>query len=203
MCMKRCIFVFLLACGMGLHANPDPVVELQDSVAVAVEVLFGEGSEAKSVEAKRRAVRAAFEAKYNMDIIIRRAIGRNWRRLSEEDQAQILELIKEVVLKAYIDGMKGKSRPEISYGEAVKNGENRLEIPSTVKVDGRAVHLKYKLARMQSGWELYDLVAEEISLVSNYRQQFDEHFRRGTAAELIEKLLELLKHEKLDPKHAL
>jgi phospholipid transport system substrate-binding protein len=67
-------------------------------------------------------------------------------------------------------------------------------------VDGRTIRLKYKLARMQSGWELYDLVAEDISLVSNYRQQFDEHFRRGTTAELIEKLLELLKHEKLDSK---
>ena len=60
--------------------------------------------------------------------------------------------------------------------------------------------LKYKLARMQSGWELYDLVAEEISLVSNYRQQFDDHFRRGNAAKLIEKLEELLNHEKLDHK---
>lgn len=198
--MKRGALIFLLFLTGGLYADPDPVIELQDSVAVAVEVLFGEGSESKSVEAKRTAVRAAFEANYNMDIIIRRAIGRNWRRLSEDEQAQILELIKEVVLKAYIDGMDGKSRPEISYSEAIKNGENRLEIPSTVKLEGRTVHLNYKLARMQSGWELYDLVAEAISLVSNYRQQFDEHFRRGTAAELIEKLRELLKYEKLDPK---
>ncbi|NCG08419.1 MAG: hypothetical protein GWO81_02425 [Verrucomicrobia bacterium] len=198
--MKRRLFIFLLVFGVGLNANPDPVAELKDSVGVAVEALFGEGSETKSVEEKRAAVRAAFRENYNMDIIIRRAIGRNWRRLTEDEQVQILELIKEVVLKAYIDGMQGKSRPEITYREAVKNGENRLEIPSVVKMEDRTVHLKYKLARMQSGWELYDLVAEEISLVSNYRQQFDEHFRRGTAAELIEKLQTLLKHEKLDHK---
>jgi phospholipid transport system substrate-binding protein len=198
--MKNWIFVFLLTCAAGLHANPDPVIELQGSVANAVESLFGEGSEAKTVDAKRAAVRAAFEANYNMDIIIRRAIGGNWRRLSAGEQTQILELIKEVVLKAYIDGIEGKSRPEIRYGEAVKNGENRLEIPSTVTMEDRTLHLKYKLARTRSGWELYDLVAEEISLVSNYRQQFDNHFRRGNAAELIEKLEKLLNHEKLDHK---
>jgi phospholipid transport system substrate-binding protein len=198
--MKNWIFVFLLTCAAGLHANPDPVIELQGAVASAVEALFGEGSEAKTVDAKRAAVRAAFEANYNMDIIIRRAIGGNWRRLSAGEQSQILELIKEVVLKAYIDGMKGKSRPEIRYGEAVKNGENRLEIPSIVTMEDRTVHLKYKLARVRSGWELYDLVAEEISLVSNYRQQFDDHFRRGNATELIKKLEELLNHEKLDHK---
>jgi phospholipid transport system substrate-binding protein len=40
---------------------------------------------------------------------------------------------------------------------------------------------------------MYDIVAEGISIVANYRQQFDDHFRRGTAAELIQKLEELLK----------
>ena len=181
-------------------ASADPVEELKGSVTEAVEVLYGEGSEAKSVELKRDEVRAAFEKNYNMDIFIRRAIGSNWRRLTEEEQTRGLELIKAVVLKAYIDGMEGRARPEIRYEAAVQLGEHRLEIPSVVVMEDRTVSLKYKLARMQSGWELYDLVAEEISLVANYRQQFDEHFRRGTAAKLIEKLEGLLNHEKLDHK---
>ena len=166
---------------------------------MAINALFGEDSELKSIETKRNEVLAAFESNYDMNIIIRRAIGRNWLRLSANEQKRISELIRQVVLKAYIDGMQGKSRPEIAYQAPVKRGESRLEITSVVKLEDRTLTLKYKLARMQSGWELYDLVAEEISLVSNYRQQFDNHFRRGTAAELIEKLEGLLKHEKLDP----
>lgn len=198
--MFKTILVGLIILFGSAMASADPVEELKGSVAEAVEVLFGESSEAKSVELKRDEVRAAFEKNYNMDIIIRRAIGRNWRRLTEEEQTRVLELIKAVVLKAYIDGMEGKARPEISYGAAVQQGEHRLEIPSVVTLEDRKVSLKYKLARMESGWELYDLVAEEISLVSNYRQQFDDHFRRGNAAELIEKLEGLLNHEKLDHK---
>ena len=198
--MFKAILVGLIILFGSAVASADPVEELKGSVAEAVEVLFGEGSEAKSVEVKRDEVRGAFEKNYDMDIIIRRAIGSNWRRLTEEEQTRVLELIKAVVLKAYIDGMQGKSRPEIRYEAAIQLGEHRLEIPSIVTIEGRSVSLKYKLARMQSGWELYDLVAEEISLVSNYRQQFDDHFRRGTAAELIEKLEALLSHEKLDHK---
>jgi ABC-type transporter MlaC component len=41
-------------------------------------------------------------------------------------------------------------------------------------------------------------VAEDISIVSNYRQQFDDHFRKGNGAQLIEKLEKLLKQEELD-----
>jgi phospholipid transport system substrate-binding protein len=51
---------------------------------------------------------------------------------------------------------------------------------------------------MQSGWEIYDIVAEDISVVSNYRQQFDDHFRQGNGAELIKKLKDLLGREELD-----
>ena len=198
--MYKVILVGLIILFGSAMASADPVEELKASVAEAVEVLFGDECNTKSVELKRDEVRAAFEKKYNMDIIIRRAIGSNWRRLTEEEQTRVLELIKAVVLKAYIDGMQGRARPEIRYEAAVQRGEHRLEIPSIVTLEDRTVSLKYKLARMQSGWELYDLVAEEISLVSNYRQQFDDHFRRGTAAELIQKLEELLNHEKLDHK---
>lgn len=198
--MKLIPFIFLLVIGVSVQANSEPVAELQRTVAASVEVLFGAGSDGRSMEAKHEAIKAGFEKNYNMDIIIRRAIGRNWRRLSVDEQARMLELVKAVVLKAYIDGMQGKSRPEISYGTVIENGGNRLEIPSTVKIGDYTLQVKYKLALMQSGWELYDLVAEGISLVSNYRQQFDQHFRQGDAAELIEKLEALLKYDKLDLK---
>ena len=197
--MRATLLLLLVFPFVALNATVDPLAELQGSVEVAINALFGEDSELKSIETKRNEVLAAFESNYDMNIIIRRAIGRNWLRLSADEKKRISELIRQVVLKAYIDGMQGKTRPEISYQEPVMRGESRLEISSIVKLEDRTLNLKYKLARMQSGWELYDLVAEEISLVSNYRQQFDNHFRRGTASELIEKLEELLKHEKLDP----
>jgi phospholipid transport system substrate-binding protein len=51
---------------------------------------------------------------------------------------------------------------------------------------------------LKTGWQIYDIVAEDISIVSNYRQQFDDHFRKGNGAQLIEKLEKLLKQEELD-----
>jgi phospholipid transport system substrate-binding protein len=176
-----------------------PLEELQKTVARAVEVLYGPDSIDKSSEVKRQEVRSEFEAAYDLNIIIRRAIGRNWKRMSVDEQAEVVELIKQLVLKAYIDGMNGKARPVIAYGKLITLSEKRIEIPSTILFDGRTLNLKYRFARMQTGWELYDLIAEEISLVSNYRQQFDEHFRRYDAVSLIEKLNKLLLNEKLEP----
>ena len=56
----------------------------------------------------------------------------------------------------------------------------------------------YRFGRLKTGWQIYDIVAEDISIVSNYRQQFDDHFRKQNGAQLIEKLEKLLKQEGLD-----
>jgi phospholipid transport system substrate-binding protein len=52
--------------------------------------------------------------------------------------------------------------------------------------------LTYRFGRLQSGWQIYDILAEGISMVANYRQQIDDHFRNDNAQALVKKLDELL-----------
>ena len=124
----------LTSCLNCISAETDvtPLAELQKAVAYAVEVLYAPDSADKSSAVKQQEIRAQFEAAYDLNIIIRRAIGRNWKRMSADEQAEVVELIKQLVLKAYIDGMKGKARPTISYGNPIMLNEKRIEIPSTV-----------------------------------------------------------------------
>ena len=75
-----------------------------------------------------------------------------------------------------------------------------MEIPSTIKLGETVYSVLYRLGRMRSGWQIYDIVAEDISVVSNYRQQIDDHFRKGNGRELIEILTKRLTSEDLDEK---
>ena len=86
----------------------------------------------------------------------------------------------------------------MSYGETLMVTDKRAEVSSKVRLKDQTVRIVYRLGRMQNGWQLFDIVAEDISVVSNYRQQFDDHFRRNDGEELIAKLQELLKKEDLD-----
>jgi ABC-type transporter MlaC component len=83
-------------------------------------------------------------------------------------------------------------------GEVIPVSDKRIEIPSKVQLDDKTYNVLYRLGKMKSGWEIYDIVAEDISVVSNYRDQIDDHFRKGTAAELITKLENLLTKEDLN-----
>jgi phospholipid transport system substrate-binding protein len=138
------------------------------------------------------------EERYDLNVLIRRAMGRNWKLLEVDEQGRVTDLIMQLIVKTYVEGLDGKTRPEISYGEVVQVTDKRLEVPSTIVLEEKTFNVLYRLGRLKSGWQIYDIVAEDISVVSNYRQQFDDHFRKGNGAQLIEKLEELLNKEELN-----
>jgi len=187
----------LLACSV-LTAEEGQREKLQSTIDAALDVIYSDCCSELTVEDKQAMVRERIEANYDLDVIIRRAIGRNWQLMKTSEQETVLELVKKLVLKAYVDGLEGKSRPEVTLGDVTTISDTRIEIISTINLDGKTYFVLYRLGRMASGWQIYDIVAENISVVSNYRQQIDDHFRKGNAAELIARLEELLQKDDIN-----
>ena len=179
-------------------AGEQAVAQLTGAVDAALDALYADGSEQMSSAQKQAKVRAVFEQSYDLTILIRRSMGRNWKRLEADQQARVSELIKQLIVKSYVEGLDGQARPQVSYGDVLQVSAKRLEVPSTIVLGEKTFHLLYRLGRLKSGWQIYDIVAEDISVVSNYRQQFDDHFRKSNGAQLIEKLEQLLNQQGLN-----
>ncbi|MEO0509138.1 MAG: ABC transporter substrate-binding protein [Verrucomicrobiota bacterium] len=192
------LLVYLTVSLSIVNGSTGEVERLNTVIDAAIEAIYGEPYLENTAEQKQARVRKVIEAEYDLTVIIRRAIGRNWNLMSPPEQERVLELVKQLVVKAYVSGMNGKDRPVVKLGKLVSVSEKRAEIPSTIVLDGQAIKVLYRLGKLQSGWQIYDIVAEDISVVSNYREQIDDHFRKGDGKELISKLEELLSKENLD-----
>lgn len=190
------LLVFTATCAQAASVS-DPAQSLKNTIEASLDVIYAPDYAAASLDEKQKLIRDVVEKKYNLDILIRRAIGRNWSLMNESEQVRVLELVKQLVVKAYIGGLNGKARPQVIFEKSIQVSDKRLEVPSLVITGDKTIHVMYRLGRMQSGWEIYDIVAEDISVVSNYRQQFDDHFRKGNGAELIQKLQGLLERENI------
>jgi len=182
----------------SLAAASSEVSRLKGVIDAAIEAVHGECCAGLSDAEKQAKVLEALESEYDLNVIIRRTIGRNWGRMSAQEQAQVLNLVKQLLVKAYVKGMEGKRPPEVTFGELIAITDKRIEIPSTVKFDKQTINVLYRLGRMPSGWQIYDIVAEDISIVGNFRQQIDDHFRRGDGQGLIDRLNELLAKEDIN-----
>ena len=197
--LNNIIFVIALFVASNLSSEEIERQKLQRTIELTLDVLYG--NEEISFDEKQVKVRAILEDNYDLEVMIRRAIGRNWRLMSESEQVRVLELVRQLVLKSYIKALEGKDRPIVNLGGEILISDKRMEIESTVFLEEQTFCILYRLGRMRSGWQIYDIVAESsISVVSNYRQQFDDHFRKGSGAELITRLEDLLLQDIINEK---
>ena len=172
--------------------------KLQGMIDATLDVIYSQTFASLSANEKKLKVREKIESSYDLDVMIRYAIGKNWRRMNEQEQLEVLELVKQLVLKAYVIGLEGKDRPTVTFGELTEIGKARIEIESTMVLDMKTYYILYRLRQMDSGWQIYDIVAENVSMSSNYRGQIDDHFRKGSAADLIARLKDLLAKDEIN-----
>ena len=172
--------------------------KLQGMIDATLDVIYSQTHASLSANEKQAQVREKIESSYDLDVMIRYAIGKNWRRMNEQEQLEVLELVKQLVLKAYVTGLEGKDRPTVTLGELTEIGKARIEIESTMVLDMKTYYILYRLRQMDSGWQIYDIVAENVSMSSNYRGQIDDHFRKGSGADLIARLKDLLAKDEIN-----
>ena len=184
-------FVLCLTCQL-LLSEENPVPRLEHTMNAALDLIFLPEHADKSQDVRADLVRATVEEQFDLGVLIRRTFGRHWQRIDEANQARVSEQVKQLLVFAFVEGMVGKSRPVITFGAPEFLSSKRIEVASQILVDEQLYQLTYRLGRLQSGWQIYDILAEGISMVANYRQQIDDHFRNDTADALVEKLDELL-----------
>jgi len=194
----KAFLVLGLLFGASISAQEAQKEKLQGMIDATLDVIYSETYASLSANERKVKVREKLESSYDLNVMIRYAIGKNWRRMNEREQLELLELVKQLVLKAYVTGLQGKDRPLVTLGELREIGKARIQIESTVVLDAKTYYILYRLRQMDSGWQIYDIVAENISMSSNYRGQIDDHFRKGSGADLIARLRDLLAKDEIN-----
>ena len=184
-----CVFAFF-ASNLLLAIN-DPAIQIKETSENVLEILY---SESQNIEEE---ILAYLSDNYDLDIIIRRTLGRNWNKINSEHQQRVVALIKRLVLRAYIDGMRGKRKPDIQYSDTRFISTKRAEVPTSIYFSDKPIALTYRVGLVSGQWEIFDIVVENISIVLTYRNQFDVFFTKNTSDVLIEKLETLLTNENL------
>ena len=166
--------VFIL-CGT-VHAAESPLAVLQTQIDQILNVLK-EPNYKDPI--KRVPLRAQIE-KYVHEIFdfsefSARTVGRNWPNL---------------LLITYLDKIQGYNGEKIEYsGEVLSTKGDRAEIQTIVTLsDGKPVPVAYRMMLKNGKWVVYDVLIENVSLIKNYRSQFQDVLTRGTPEQLIERV---------------
>jgi phospholipid transport system substrate-binding protein len=119
----------------------------------------------------------------------KRALAAHWVPLTAGERAEFVELFKSFLSDRYADKIEGYSGEQVFYlSERIEGNyaEVRTELRST-KVE---IPMDYRLHLKDGAWHGYDIVADGVSLVKNYRSQFDKIIRTSSYQELVRRLRE-------------
>lgn len=179
-------FCLMISCGT-LSAEEKPEVKLKNTIEAVIDVLF-QADATVSIETKREQVLAVLGESFSFEVIVRGTLGRNWAQLNTDQQKQIVSLATDLMIRSYTREFQAGIRPTVDYKKPLELTKNKIEISSTLVLSDNKINLSYRLARLESGWQVYDIIVEGVSLVNNYRKQFDAHFQKKNGDDLIDQL---------------
>ena len=140
--------------------------------------------------AERRAVRKIAEEIFDFGDTARRALGRHWAQRSAAEREEFVALFTDVFEHAYLSKVELLQGDKVAYlGDSVEGGVATVRTRLTTK-QGSQLDVDYRMQqRGPSGrWLVYDVLIEGVSLVDNYRNQFNSVIQRSSYQELVRRL---------------
>ena len=143
---------------------------------------------------KRVPLRAQIEKKvhevFDFSEFSARTVGRNWQSFSAEQKERFDKAFANLLLITYLDKIQGYNGEQVAYtGEILSSKKDRAEVQTIVTLsDKTQVPVSYRMMLKGDQWVVYDVIIETISLIKNYRSQFQDVLTRGTPEQLIEKV---------------
>ena len=120
----------------------------------------------------------------------RRSLGAQWRKLTPKEQEEFVRLYTDLLERAYINRIESYSDEQFAYVRENLD-KNYAEVQSRIVTNkGEEFSLNYKAHLINGEWKVYDVVVENISLVNNYRSQFNRIIANSSYEELVRRMKE-------------
>ena len=143
--------------------------------------------ETKSAE-RRLAVRKIANDIFDWGEIARRSLARHWQPLSEQQRTEFVGLFSELLERSYISKIELYGGEKILYTNERLDGDYGTVATKIITKNGTEVPVDYKMFKRGERWLVYDVNIEGVSLVSNYRTQFNKIIQTASYNELVNKL---------------
>jgi phospholipid transport system substrate-binding protein len=176
--------------GMPLSAG-EPIEQLRQTIDSLLGVLKtaelkGEGK----AKERRQKLREIIYPRFDFTEMAKRALGSHWQRRNPEEQKEFVTLFTALLEEAYLDTIESYKGEKIQYlNERID--QNFAQVDTKIfDPQGQEYSVNYRLHNAGGEWKAYDVVIENISLVNNYRSQFNRILGKSSYEQLISAMKE-------------
>ena len=178
--------LFLLALPAGAGAPTEQTRATADKV---MSILNNpELRSAARKNERREQLRAVIYPRFDFAEMAKRSLGPQWSRRSPQEQQEFVRLFTEVLEHSYVDKIESYGGEKITYIRENLDKDHAEVFTKVVTKKAEEFSVNYILRSVDGEWKVYDVVIENISLVNNYRSQFNRILAKASFDELLKKL---------------
>jgi phospholipid transport system substrate-binding protein len=183
---------FVCATASFARAANDPMTVVKTVVNQALTVLKDQQT---PLAQRQEKLRDLVDDNFDFTAMSRSALGYHWRKISPEQRKEFTNAFTAFVQDSYLSRMQDYSGQRVEVLRSRSQGDGYAEVMSRIVQNGKQpVPVDYMLHRMNDNWRIYDVTVDNISIIANYRNQFN----RVVNNQGFDKLLQDLKNKQAE-----
>jgi phospholipid transport system substrate-binding protein len=190
LCVLGMMIVVVLTGYTGLSAATSPL----EALKIPVETVLGLLKDPKYKDPDQRQqqrdkIFAITRKLFDYTEMSKRALARNWKSFSPQEQLQFVDVFADHLSNSYMDKVQGEYKGEtvVFLGQEMV-ADGKALVTTKVERQPSDISVDYSMLLVDNVWRVYDVNIEGVSLIKNYRSQFDQILVKETPAQLIERL---------------
>jgi phospholipid transport system substrate-binding protein len=189
----RCLALLgaLVLLGVASSASAGPATDqLRVDIERVLKTLADPALQGPERAAERRkALRETTSPMFDWTEMAKRALGRTWSARTEAERQEFVPLFHNLLERTYVTRIERYDGEQITYtGESIDGDQATVKTKILDKTN-RELPVEYRMIRgSDRRWVIYDVLIEGVSLVANYRSQFDQIIRTASYERLVAKL---------------
>ncbi len=179
--MKKILLLLGILCSLSvgtvLATEPSPTSVLKPVLDDLTAVLGDNNLKGKVHLTERRdKIMSIIKSEFDFREMCKRVLGTTWRQIDDKEKDRFTKIMTKLLENVYIGKLEGYSGQTIEFvGEIVKG--DRAQVTTLIENGDKKIPVHYIMKKTDSGWMVYDINIEGVSLVSNYKEQFKSILR--------------------------
>jgi len=192
--MAKCVWGVLLSLGLLLFGGStvragEPMDAVKQSTDRILKVLKDPELKAKSKEPeKRRLLRKVADERFDWEEMAKRSLATHWGERTPEERKEFVSLFADLLERSYMGKIEGYKNEKIVLEKENVDADFAVVESNVVTEREVEIPINYRLHKKGSDWLVYDVSIEGVSLVNNYRTQFNNIIMSSSYQELVKKL---------------
>jgi phospholipid transport system substrate-binding protein len=176
--------ILLVATGPPAWAGPatDQLRVYTDQVARILQ------NPSMTLPERREAVRHLAEQVFDVNETAQRALGQHWQQRTPAEREEFVKLFANLLEQTYISRIDEYGGEKLTYVSEQIDGDRGVVRARITTKNGTEVPVESRVLLKGNRWLIYDILIENLSLISNYRSQFDRVIRTASYEELVKRL---------------